>query len=1495
MPGGRSPARAGLPAVIPCAALVACAVCCISWAFGSRVAAAQPAPAPAPFQLNKGDHVCIIGNTLAERLQHDGWFETFLYARHPQHDLTIRNLGYSGDELTIRLRSQDFGTPDQWLAGNAPIPNPGAIADKSVVLQNRFENTNTKADVLFAFFGYNESWAGEAGLPKFKKDLEGFIRHTLAQKYNGRSAPRLVLFSPIAFEDHRSPNLPTGPAAEAINRNLELYTRAIAEVAKANGVAFVDLFGPTQAAYAAAKSPLTINGIHLNEAGNRLLAEIIDRALFAGPGEYAPPPEQLLAALRPKVQDKAFHWFQRYRVTDGYSTYGGRAWLKFVNGQTNYEVMQRELDILDRMTRNRDKVIWAAARGQEVKPDDSGLPPFVPVTTNKPGKGPKGEHLFLSGEEAIKSMTLGKGLKVNLFADEKMFPELVNPVQMAWDTQGRLWVAVWPTYPHWKPGEPYNDKLLIFEDTNGDGKADKMTVFADNLQNPTGFEFYNGGVIVAQAPDLMFLKDTDGDGKADVFDRILHGLDTADTHHTANSFVFDPGGALYFQEGTFHHSQVEDPYGPAKRVANGAVFRYEPRTQKFDVYVTFGFANPHGHVFDRWGQDIVIDGTGAQPYHAPLFSGYLPFPQKHARPPQVYQQRTRPSGGMEILSSRHFPPEFEGNLLVTNCIGFQGILRYRLSDLGGSFSGQELEPIVSSSDPHFRPVDCKTGPDGAVYFLDWHNPIIGHMQHNLRDPSRDRDHGRIYRVTYEGRQLSQPPRIAGEPIEQLLELLKHPEDRVRYRTRIELAARPSADVIAAARKFLAALRPRGDTPADRQDYEHARLEILWLHQSHNVVDADLLRAVLSAPEFRARAAAVRVLCEWRDRLPDALPLLRAAVNDPHPRVRLEAVRALSFFPGADALPVLIDVLAHPEDQFVSFVFKETLRSIESQIGVKAGGGIAGALVKLLASGRVPVERQPGYVDAICRQGGPAELRAVWDSVVLAEALPLELRRLAVAGLTDAALTRRVKPDGPPELATLLGARDPGLRAAVVRLAGAWQVKDVAAEVRRLAKDEAEPTEVRVAAVHTLASLADADSRSVIASLVSGGRSPVRYEAIAALARLDLDGASLPAATALASATPDDDISIVIDAFLTRKGGPEKLAAALAKVELKPDPAKLALRYLYTAGRSDAALSSVLTAASGLTGDHKPPTPAQLKELVAEVNAKGDPARGEAIFRRTDLGCFKCHAVNKAGGNVGPELTALGGSSPVDYVIASVLDPNAAIKEQYATRVITTNSEQIFTGIVVSRDNQRVVLRDATGKTITIPLVDIESERDGKSLMPEGLTKFLTRQELLDLCRFLAELGKPGPYAVPTAKTVQRWRILRPSEPVLVKEVPDDATFGRLVLGAKPEAWEPAYGTVAGLLPLAELRQPGKGPVVYARGEVEIVTPGAIKFDVRGPVSRVWIDSKAMAQGWDGTARLAPGRHSITLRLDTTEATEGVRVEVEAPTGSPVRFEVVNGP
>ena len=858
-------------------------------------------------ELSPGDHVAIIGNTLADRMQHDGHLEALVQSRFPQHELVFRNLGFSGDELTIRLRSKDFGSPDDHL---------GAV----------------KADVILAFFGYNESFAGRAGLDKFKEDLKKFVVHTLEQNYNGKSAPRLVLFSPIAHEDLNDPNLPDG---RENNARIELYTAAMAEVAAAHEVPFVELFDPSRQLYERSDLPLTINGIHLNDHGNWEVAKLIDAALF-GPRRSAPTERAELESLRQAIVDKNFTWFQKYRTTDGYSIYGGRADLKFVNDQTNRVVMQRELEVLDEMTANRDKRVWAVARGSDARVDDSNTAPFIEVISNKPGPLPGGKHVFLSGQDAIGKMTVAEGMKVELVADESMFPEMINPVQMAFDTKGRLWVAAWETYPHWKPKDAMNDKLLILEDDDGDGRADRCITFADGLHNPTGFEFWNGGVLVAMAPDVLFIKDVDGDDSADVRRRIISGIDSADTHHTSNSFTFDPGGAVYFQEGTFHHSQVETPYGPPVRLANAGVFRYEPRAQKFEVYVSHGFANPHGHAFDQWGQDIVVDGTGANPYHAALFSGHIEFPHKHPRPPMVYKPRTRPCPGIEYLSSGHFPPEMQGNLLVGNVIGMQGILRYQVVDKGSSFAAEELEPILSSSDPNFRPTDFEIGPDGAIYFTDWQNPIIGHMQHNLRDPSRDNIHGRVYRVTYEGRPLLKPVEVDGQPIKRLVALLAEPDYRLRYRVKLELSERNSNEVVAAVDRWVAALDPN-----DSQ-YEHHLLEALWVNQHHCHVHPKLLDRLLAAKDFRARAAATRVLCYWRDRAADTLDRLRQMADDEHPRVRLEAVRAASFLTDPAAVEVVVIASQRPTDEYLEFVKRETLRTLDAywQDALQSGADVA---------------------------------------------------------------------------------------------------------------------------------------------------------------------------------------------------------------------------------------------------------------------------------------------------------------------------------------------------------------------------------------------------------------------------------------------------------------------------------------------------------------------------------------------------------------------------
>jgi putative heme-binding domain-containing protein len=862
--------------------------------------------------LRAGDTVCLLGSALAERMQHDGWLEARLQARRPELGLHVRNLGFSGDEVTVHQRTLNFGKfSADGMEGDLP-------EERYLVWDRYLEHCG--ADVVLACLGFNESFAGPEGLAAFRVELADFVAHVRGHNYGGDEPPRLVLVGPQPVEDLRRTEL----NAATHNARIAGYDAAMAAVAKELGVPYVSLIAPLKAAYARASEPLTINGVHLNTRGNEVLARVLEQALL---GTSDDP--EIAPGLRERIQAKNEAWFQRYRATDGYNVYGGRSRLVYPGATSktvyaNFDVLQRELDYLDAVCLREDAVIHALARtGQPpVQPPTSPeLPALIDVESNRKGDLADGHFSILDGKEAIDRMKTAPGMRVTLFADEKRFPELVNPVQMAFDMRGRLWVAAWPTYPHWRPDQPMDDKLLILEDTDGDGEADQCKTFAGDLHNPTGFEFWNGGVLVAQVPDLVFLRDTDGDDHYDTKERLLHGLSSADTHHSANSFVIGPDGALYFQEGTFHRSQVESPFGPV-RARNACAWRFEPRSGRVERYIPYNFANPHGHVFDRWGQDFFTDGTGNQNYYVLPFSGAMPAGMRHPGYGTFFPQRSRPVGGSEILSSRAFPAENQGSYLLANVIGFQGVFQYRIDEAGAGFGATELDPIVESTDPNFRPVDLEVGPDGALYLLDWQNPLIGHMQHHLRDPNRDVTHGRVYRVTHEGRATLEPDAIDGQPIESLLERLRSPEDRVRYRARIELSSRDDDAVARAVKKWIPAL------PANDPELEHHLLEGLWVLLQHDRLDLALLDRVLDSNEPRARAAAVRVLRYGRHAVPDALQRLEKAVEDPHPRVRLEAVIAASYLDSAPAAAIALRALHHETDRFLDYGLAETMRALE---------------------------------------------------------------------------------------------------------------------------------------------------------------------------------------------------------------------------------------------------------------------------------------------------------------------------------------------------------------------------------------------------------------------------------------------------------------------------------------------------------------------------------------------------------------------------------------
>lgn len=543
----------------------------------------------------------------------------------------------------------------------------------------------------------------------------------------------------------------------------------------------------------------------------------------------------------------------------------------------------------------------------------------APRKKTEPNRGGEVSLLSVDPQVALKHLKAAEGYEVNLFASEQDFP-LDNPVSLTFDAKGRLWVATMPTYPQVLPGKKPSDKLIILEDTDHDGRADKHTVFIDGLYLPGGFELGDGGAYIAEQPNLIFAKDTDGDDVADVRETVLYGFGTEDSHHAISAFTWGPGGGLYFQEGTFLHSQVETPYGPV-RLQYAGVFRYKPRRFSLDVFVSYPFANPWGHVFDRWGQNFIADASGGANYFGTAISGHVDYPNKHAGM-KVFTSIVRPTAGCEIVRSRQFPDEAQGNFLVNNCIGFQGIKQHRVIEEGSGFTSKEVAPLLESFDINFRPVDLQFGPDGALYVVDWFNPLIGHMQYSLRDNRRDHKHGRIWRITYKHKPLLTPPKIAGQPIPELLDLLKSYEDRTRYRTRRELGTHDPAQVAAELKRWIAAL-DKSD-----KDYEHQLLEALWVYQTINVIEPKLLDRMLRSPEPHARAAATRVLRYWRGEIDRPLEKLETQVNDPYPRVRLEAVLACSFFTTPRAAEIALQALNHSMDYYLDYAMKETIGTLE---------------------------------------------------------------------------------------------------------------------------------------------------------------------------------------------------------------------------------------------------------------------------------------------------------------------------------------------------------------------------------------------------------------------------------------------------------------------------------------------------------------------------------------------------------------------------------------
>lgn len=581
--------------------------------------------------LEPGTRIALIGNLLLDAERRYGHLETLFHQHHPDHKLVVRNLAWSGDEVDLMPRPDNFGDLDQHL-------------------------TFVKADVIIAAYGYNESFAGVEGLPAFKGRLDKFLTHLKSQAYNGKTAPKIVLLSPGSGENQDLQPTASGiRGAQFNNGKLTLYSKVISEMAAVHRVAYIDIFGATNWRLWGQRGDFTIDGHQFKEVGHSIFSKRSFKRMFEANAPTINEP------LRQLVIDKATQFFHRYRPLNTFYYTGARnksyGYLDFLPAMRNFDLM----------VENRDAAIHAtASTGKLVQPDDSNLPKLDEVLLSR------GANEFLSPADEQKAFKVDPRFEVNCFASEEDFPELACPIAMRWDQLGRLWVSTSVTYPHIYPGQKPQDKIIILEDTDQDGKADKCTTWADDLHIPLSFVLDgSGGIYCSEQPHLTHLTDRDGDGKMDHREIVFTGFGCEDSHHSIHDFTWTPGGDLLFRESIFHHSQIETVYGPV-RAKNSSWFLYHPSTRKLTAFGSYPNTNPWGVTFDKWGNHVASHPVFASTFHAtnPEYpkEAMLPgsgFKQEPGQHPAVGKEIQAYSGtcGHAFVDHEFWPKEIQGGFI----------------------------------------------------------------------------------------------------------------------------------------------------------------------------------------------------------------------------------------------------------------------------------------------------------------------------------------------------------------------------------------------------------------------------------------------------------------------------------------------------------------------------------------------------------------------------------------------------------------------------------------------------------------------------------------------------------------------------------------------------------------------------------------------------------------------------------------------------------------
>ena len=1288
-------------------------------------ALAANSPAGPAIPLAKNDLLLFYGGGMVERLLESGHLEAQLQLAHPDLRLRVRSLAWTGDEVGYRLRAEGYVEHLKTLLARWP------------------------ANVVVLGYGMNESFAGRAGLGEFRAQFEAHLREVARLHPNAK----LVLLSPIAVPE-------PGPR----NAEIAVYSAVISELAKIRGALFVDLFAASQLAYAKSPVPLTTQGIHLNEAGNRELGVVIARALL-GQAAVARVPTW-------RVEDAALAAAQKSRAVADI--------VRPKNGVVYYGVRKRPEEYAAEMPRyhqlieQADQILHDLVSKPSAHFTDFPAPSLSPLPEGQSKTDRFGGGIVRPPAEQQKELKVADGYTLNLFASEVEFPDLKSPVQMAFDARGRLWVVTMPSFPHTVPGAQPRDKILILEDTNRDGKADKCTVFAEGFDALDGVAFHERGVIVSAQPRLLILQDTDGDGRADTQTELLRGVDVTDSHH-GGMVATDPLGHVIFCDGVFHRSQFETPFGVVRGI-DSTTYRLIPSSGRITAEWQSMTPNPwkvafdrYGNIFQRYGGGHVLDGL---PLTWTPLGAYHPY--GHGTVVNYGK-----GSALSVISSPNFPAEYQQGVASATLLGSYFVSLSKTTADGGPIIGTDRLDLVSSTNAAFRPVDCEFGFDGALYISDFSSRIIGHAQHPMRDPQWNHEKGRIWRVVYNGKPVvTEWPDIAGATVPQLLALLTHPQDIVRHHARIRLRGL-SKEVVPALEAWLAAL--------DRKQpgFDPAALEALWVLQAHGQVRPALLAGLFQSANPHYRSAAVQLVRFQSERLPEALNWLTTAAQDPHPRVRMAVANVISHLrlrqPQFEAAlarikptePAVQQMLADlklgtkplkgrsipvlevsPATKVNQWLYLGESTATEPSVPPTAAEQKKGkpapnkvktyrTFVAADAAQTALLSVKHGFLDISANGVQLLTADSQWSSE---QQVQVELQR----GLNSIEIAfRRAKPAMPPVyLFDLLGQP-----LASARLA----TNDAGLKTFAAAWDQAHAADANALRVQAVPNLMQFAPRQLHAK----PGAPVRI----IFENPDLMQHNF----VLVAAGADEEIGLLADQMAT---GPDALGKNYLPDSKKILQATLLVNpngraelnftaptqpgrypYLCTFPGHWRVMRGVLIVADNLQDFlAKNPEPvtkitewklADFADDLKRVGQHRNFARGQQQF--TALACAQCHQLGKEGVNFGPSLSDVVKKYKGDakLVLQEILEPSKTIEEKYRNVTLNLGDDNSPTGLILAEDATTVTIQ--TGPTAAqvqkVAKSAIKSRKvSALSLMPAGLLNALDKEQILDLLAYILAGG-----------------------------------------------------------------------------------------------------------------------------------------------------------